>query len=158
MRSGTLPRALPTPVTFVTGEAIQAVWKSMLPDLPRSIHQRHFPRGRHHPNRQHHAGLRHREDQNGLPVLLSPGRPARDIRRQFLLEAALLALGGGAVGVFLGWLIAYSVDAFTPLPTRVPLSLVVTGLCLAALTGIVAGVFPAIKASRLPPIEALRYE
>jgi ABC-type antimicrobial peptide transport system permease subunit len=93
-----------------------------------------------------------------IGLRLALGAKKKDIRRQFLLEAALLALGGGAIGVFFGWLIAYCVDSFTFLPTLVSPGLVLSGLTLATLTGLVAGAFPAIKASRLPPIEALRYE
>lgn len=93
-----------------------------------------------------------------IGLRLAVGARKGDIRRQFLLEAILLAFGGGAIGVFLGWTIALCVDAFSPLPARVSAGLVASGLVLATLTGMAAGVFPAIKASRLPPIEALRHE
>ena len=66
-----------------------------------------------------------------IGLRLALGAKRKDIRRQFLLEAGLLALGGGAVGVFLGWVIAYCVDAFTPLPTLVTPYLVASGLTLA---------------------------
>ena len=93
-----------------------------------------------------------------IGIRLAIGARKRDIRRQFLLEAGLLALGGGAVGVLFGWVISSLINAFTPLPTLVTPGLILTGLTLATLTGLLAGVFPAVKASRLPPIEALRYE
>ena len=93
-----------------------------------------------------------------IGLRLAVGARKRDVLFQFLLEAGLLALGGGIVGVFLGWVIALCVDAFSPLPTLVSPGLIVSGLTLATLTGIVAGVFPAIKASRLTPIDALRFE
>ena len=94
-----------------------------------------------------------------IGIRLAIGARKRDIRRQFLLEAALLALGGGAVGVLFGWIISSLINAFTPLPTLVTPGLDHdSGLLLATLTGLLAGVFPAVKASRLPPIEALRYE
>jgi len=93
-----------------------------------------------------------------IGLRLAVGARKRDVLFQFLLEAGLLALGGGIVGVFLGWVIALCVDAFSPLPTLVSPSLIVSGLFLATATGVVAGVFPAIKASRLTPIDALRFE
>ncbi len=154
-----LPPNAPDPVSFVTGEAIQAVWKSISSGafaLLVFISGISLIVGAIVIANIMLVSVIERTKEIGLRLAL--GARKRDIRRQFLLEAALLALGGGAVGVFCGWLIAYSVDAFTPLPTRVPPSLVVTGLLLATLTGLIAGAFPAIKASRLPPIEALRYE
>ena len=93
-----------------------------------------------------------------IGIRLAIGAKKRDIRRQFLLEAALLSLGGGAIGVLFGWIISSLIIAFTPLPTLVTPGLITMGLLLATLTGLLAGVFPAVKASRLPPIEALRYE
>lgn len=86
------------------------------------------------------------------------GARRKDILLQFLAEAALLSLVGGLIGVALGWAIAVGLSAAFPLPTRVTPGLVAAGLLIAAVTGLVAGVFPARKAARLAPIEALRYE
>ena len=85
------------------------------------------------------------------------GATRRKIQMQFLAEAVLLALGGGAVGVLLGAIISRVINAFF-LPTLVQPSLVITGLLVAVFTGIAAGYFPARRASRLAPVEALRYE
>ena len=76
---------------------------------------------------------------------------------QFLAEAVLLALGGGAVGVILGAIISKAIAAFF-LPTLVRPSLVLMGLGIAVLTGALAGFFPARRAANLAPVEALRYE
>ncbi len=87
------------------------------------------------------------------------GALRRDIVRQFLTEAVTLTTLGGIVGVALGLLISGGVKALVPsLPTSVPLWSVLMGLLVACAVGLFFGIYPAVKASRLDPIEALRYE
>jgi putative ABC transport system permease protein len=86
------------------------------------------------------------------------GATSRNIQLQFLSEAVLLALGGGAVGVLLGYLISKGISTAFPLPTLVRPWLVITGLAIATVTGVVAGYIPSRRAAQLPPIEALRWE
>ena len=86
------------------------------------------------------------------------GATQKNIRRQFLTEAVLLSLCGGILGVILGASIAAAISAFSPMPTRVRPELVIAGLLISVLTGVLAGVVPAWRASKLPPVEALRYE
>ncbi len=86
------------------------------------------------------------------------GATRREILWQFLIEAATLTLVGGAIGMVLGALIAFGVAAATPLPAHVPLVSVVAALFAAAATGLLFGIYPASKAARLDPVEALRYE
>jgi len=90
----------------------------------------------------------------GLRMALGARR--RDIRRQFLLEAAMLATAGGLVGVLLGALVALAVSQFFPAQVRLPFAFL--GVSLAVLTGVLAGLAPSSSASRVPPIEALRFE
>ncbi len=86
------------------------------------------------------------------------GATKRNIQLQFLTESILLALGGGFAGVLLGYLISKAIATFSPLPTLVRPTLVLSGLLVAAITGVLAGWFPARRAAALPPIESLRYE
>jgi putative ABC transport system permease protein len=86
------------------------------------------------------------------------GATRREILWQFLVEAATLTLVGGAAGLVAGGLVAFVVARTTPLPAHVPVGSVIAALAAAALTGIVFGLYPANKAARLDPIEALRYE
>ena len=86
------------------------------------------------------------------------GATRRVILWQFLVEAATLTLVGGAVGMVLGGMIAFIVAHTTPLPAVVPLWSVVVALGAATATGMVFGIYPAARASRLDPVEALRYE
>jgi putative ABC transport system permease protein len=85
------------------------------------------------------------------------GATRKKIQMQFLTEAVLLSLGGGLAGVILGAIISQVISAFF-LPTLVKPSLVIMGLAIAVLTGVAAGYFPARRAARLAPVEALRFE
>jgi len=93
-----------------------------------------------------------------IGVRLSLGARKRDIRRQFLLEAALLALGGGVAGVLLGAGSAVGVEGVLNFPARVTPGIVLAGLALSVAVGLVAGYWPARSASNLPVVEALRAE
>ncbi len=83
----------------------------------------------------------------------------RDIVFQFLTEATTLSLLGGAIGVVVGIAVPLAVKkAFDALPAETPLWAVLVGLVVSLSVGIFFGLYPAVKASRLDPIEALRYE
>jgi putative ABC transport system permease protein len=84
------------------------------------------------------------------------GARRRDIRRQFLLEAALLSCAGGIAGVSLGAIAAFVVNQV--FPARVEPGFAVIGILVAVATGVLAGLAPSTAAARVTPIEALRYE
>jgi putative ABC transport system permease protein len=84
-------------------------------------------------------------------------RPA-SIRTQFLLEAVVLCNIGGVVGVVVGFALGNSVALFTSFQPRVPLEWALIGLLFCSAVGVAFGMLPAIRASKLDPIEALRYE
>jgi putative ABC transport system permease protein len=86
------------------------------------------------------------------------GATRKEIMFQFLVEAATLTLVGGAFGMILGGLIAAGVHKWTPVPATVPLWSVVVAVFASVITGIFFGLYPASKASKLDPVEALRYE
>ena len=86
------------------------------------------------------------------------GATRAEILWQFLVESSMLTVLGGAAGLLLGSGMIWLLAAFTPIPAAVPLWAVVAALASAALTGIVFGLFPALRAARLAPVDALRYE
>jgi putative ABC transport system permease protein len=91
-----------------------------------------------------------------IGVRLALGARKKDIRRQFLLEAALLSMAGGLVGVTLGALTAWGVEGVLSFPARVTPPIVLAGLALAVAVGLAAGYWPARSASNLPVVDALR--
>ncbi|HKW96220.1 MAG TPA: ABC transporter permease [Bryobacteraceae bacterium] len=86
------------------------------------------------------------------------GARRRDILRQFLVESAMLSAAGGVIGVFFAWLVAFLVRSATPVPMAVPISAVIISVMLSASVGLFFGIYPAQRAARLDPIEALRDE
>ena len=94
-----------------------------------------------------------------IGVRMAMGAQRLDVLQQFLVEASIVSFLGGAMGVLMGWGLATIIEKVTRL-----LETVTTGwsigmaLGMATLVGIVSGIYPAWKASRLDPVEALRYE
>jgi putative ABC transport system permease protein len=98
------------------------------------------------------------ERTRDIGVRRAVGARKGDIRRQFLLEAAILSTGGGVVGVALGAAVAYGVEQALGFPTRATPALLLAGLGLSTVIGVLAGYFPARRASNLVVIDALRDE
>jgi putative ABC transport system permease protein len=86
------------------------------------------------------------------------GAKRRDIMSQFLVESATLSTMGAALGVATGFAFAKLISAVTPLPAAVEVWSIAVGISIGAGVGIIAGVYPASRASRLDPITALRQE
>jgi putative ABC transport system permease protein len=93
-----------------------------------------------------------------IGVRKAVGATRREILWQFLVEASVLTAFGAAAGMLLGWGLASLVASLTPLPARIPIWAVGTALAMAALTGMLFGLLPAYRASRLDPVAALRFE
>ena len=93
-----------------------------------------------------------------IGIRMAVGARARDILVQFLIEAVTLSAVGGLIGIALGIIATQIVSAATHWPTVTPLVWVGAACISSAVIGIISGFYPAWKASRLDPIDALRYE
>ena len=93
-----------------------------------------------------------------IGVRKSLGARKKDILLQFLVETSVMSALGGIIGVAVAWIVALLVDKIAGLPMSVPLGWVIAAITVSASIGIFFGVYPAVKAARLDPIEALRTE
>jgi putative ABC transport system permease protein len=93
-----------------------------------------------------------------IGIRMAIGARSRDVLWQFLVEAVVLSLLGGGIGIALGFGVAEGMSRFLAWPTKVPADAVAMAFAFAAATGVFFGFYPAQKAARLHPIDALRYE
>ena len=86
------------------------------------------------------------------------GARRTDILRQFLMESVLISVGGGVAGIAFGFFLSWLIAAAADWKTIVTTSSIVIAFGVSVVVGVVFGIYPAMKASRIDPIEALRYE
>jgi putative ABC transport system permease protein len=93
-----------------------------------------------------------------IGLRLAIGARGSDVLFQFLIEACVISLVGGAIGIVLGYGVAWAVEFYQEWPTVIPPDAVFTAVAFSAVVGIFFGFYPARKAAGLDPIEALRFE
>jgi len=86
------------------------------------------------------------------------GATRAEILFQFLIEAVTLTMVGAGLGLALGGALAFAAESLTPLQASVPLNAIIAALVMSVVCGIGFGMWPAMRASRMDPVEALRYE
>ena len=93
-----------------------------------------------------------------IGIRKSLGARRVDILNQFLVESSMLAAAGGVMGVIIAWAVAIVVRNTTPVPMAVPATSVIVGVGLSTVVGLFFGIYPAQRAAKMDPIEALRQE
>jgi putative ABC transport system permease protein len=93
-----------------------------------------------------------------IGVRKSVGATRRDVLLQFMIEASVMSATGGIIGVIFAYVVSFAIGHLSPLPMAVPFSAVIIAVVVSSAVGVFFGVYPAHKASRLDPIEALRFE
>src|SRR3989475_4830042 len=98
------------------------------------------------------VNLRRRE----IGVRRAVGATKSDILRQFMAESVMQCIAGGALGISVGFLVALALRTYTPFPAAVETWVAVLGVFLSSAVGLFFGIYPALRASQLDPIVALR--
>jgi putative ABC transport system permease protein len=98
------------------------------------------------------------ERTHEIGIRKAVGARGQDIMNQFLVESSMLAAMGGLIGVLLAWIVAVVVRNAFSIPMAVPANAVVIGVGLSSIVGLFFGIYPARRAAKLDPIEALRFE
>jgi putative ABC transport system permease protein len=93
-----------------------------------------------------------------IGLRMAIGARGRDVLLQFLVEAIVLSLFGGLLGIAIGFAISAGLEWFVKWPTAIPTNAIIMAFGFAAATGVFFGFAPALKAARLDPIEALRFD
>jgi ABC-type antimicrobial peptide transport system permease subunit len=93
-----------------------------------------------------------------IGLRLAIGARGADVLKQFLVEAIVISLLGGAIGVITGWGASEFFRVYQQMPTLVPLNAILASVGFSAAVGIFFGFYPAFKASSLDPITALKFE
>ena len=93
-----------------------------------------------------------------IGLRMAIGARGKDVLLQFLVEAVVLSLFGGIIGIGFGFGLAEAAERFLEWPTTIPANAIGMAFGFAAATGVFFGFYPARKAARLDPIEALRFE
>jgi putative ABC transport system permease protein len=98
------------------------------------------------------VSLRRRE----IGVRRAVGATKRDILRQFMVESVMQCIAGGITGISMGFLVALALRTYTPFPASVQTWVAVLGVILSSVVGLFFGIYPAVRASQLDPVVALR--
>jgi putative ABC transport system permease protein len=98
------------------------------------------------------------ERTHEIGIRRAVGATQRDVTVQFLAEALLMTLSGGVAGILLGLLVSGGVSSYAGWATKVSVGAVLLGFAVSVAVGLVFGIYPAMRAARLDPIDAVRYE
>jgi len=98
------------------------------------------------------------ERTHEIGIRRATGARRNDIVRQFLMESILISVAGGMLGIGFGYFLSWAIARSAEWKTIVTTSSILIAFCVSAAVGLVFGIYPAVKASRIDPIEALRYE
>ena len=93
-----------------------------------------------------------------IGVRRTAGARRRDVTMQFLIETLLMTVGGGVAGIVIGALVSAGISAYAGWSTYVSVTAVLLGFAVSFLVGLVFGLYPAMKAAALQPVDAMRYE